>query len=141
MSFISTVYGVDGAHNSPYRTKIQLPFGWRLHKFHRPDLDRAWHDHPNHFWTFPLSDYIEELLDPETGDTMTHVVRGWRWHYRDAQYIHRLLGSYPDQRKSHWTIVREILPEFRSWGFYVEQPDGCFIRVPWRKYIFDGVRE
>ena len=33
MKFITTIYGIEGAHASPYRTKIQLPFGWRLHKF------------------------------------------------------------------------------------------------------------
>jgi hypothetical protein len=158
MSIISTVYGIEGAHDSPYRTKIQLPFGWRLHKFYRADLDRAWHDHPNHFWTFPFSDYAEELLDPATGQIEINVVKAWHWHYRPATYIHRLIGRtktvftrpkphhvgvcgrHVHDPRPHWTLVKEILPEFRAWGFYVEQPGGHFDYIPWRKYIFEGVR-
>ena len=139
MSIISTVYGGD--QETPYRTKIQLPFGWRLHKFHRADEDRAWHDHPNHFWTYPFTSYWEELLDPKTGKRVLNLVKARRWHYRPAFYIHRLLGSAgTDWGKAHWTLVREILPEFREGGFYVEQPDRSFTYVPWRKYIFEGVR-
>ena len=78
---------------------------------------------------------------------------GWRWHYRPATYIHRLVGrtrvewnrgkgSLQDvfDPRPHWTLVKEILPEFRSWGFYVQQPDGHFAYIPWREYIFNGVR-
>ena len=149
MSLISKVYGVDGAHDSPYRLKIQLPFGWRLHKFYRPDLDRAWHDHPNHFWTLPFASYWGEVLDRETGERRLNLVEAWRWHYRPATYTHRLAGrarlaawrdTTPDPRP-HWTLVREILPEFKEWGFFVELPDGVGYRyIPWRDYIFEGVR-
>lgn len=138
--FISTVYGVHEMHATPYRTKIQLPFGWRIHKFHRPDLDRAWHDHPNHFWTFPFSDYMEEHFYPSSGLIMPHRVKAWRWHYRPATYTHRLIGRADKTDRPHWTLVREILPEFREWGFYVEQADGTFKHIPWRDYIFGGVR-
>jgi hypothetical protein len=140
MSIISTVYGVGAQRGDPYRTKIQLPFGWRFHKFYRPDEDRAWHDHPNHFWTFPFADYLEELFDPATGRVTMNIVKGWRWHYRPATYTHRLMGRLGQPSRSHWTLVHEILPEFRMWGFYVEQPDGRFAYIPWRDYIFGGVR-
>lgn len=147
-SIISTVYGVDGAHDSPYRTKIQLPFGWRLHKFHRADLDRAWHDHPNHFWTFPFSSYVEEVFTSPSplgvvrprGVITRNVVKAWRWHYREAYYTHRLVGRADGRDEPYWTLVREILPEFRQWGFYVEQPDGSYRHIPWRAYVFEGVR-
>lgn len=139
MSLISTVYGVDKMHDTPYRTKIQLPFGWRLHKFHRPDLDRAWHDHPNHFWTFPFADYMEERFYPG-GTIVLNRVKAWQWHYRPATYTHRLIGRADDPTKAHWSLVREILPQFREWGFYVEQPDGTYRHIQWQNYLFKGVR-
>lgn len=124
--FEHDVVGIDGA---PYLERwfmYFLGFTFRVHKFYRGDDDRAPHDHPWAFWTFPLSGYWERVGD------MTHFVRPWRFHYRPATYQHIVLGSHPkaDKRgvkfsspEPFYTLVITSRKK-QTWGFY---PGGKFV--------------
>jgi hypothetical protein len=112
----------------------------RLHKFLRGDDDRAPHDHPWPFWTFPLTGYWESTWD-EHGGKVTHFVKPRRLHYRPSRYRHMVLGSsrfrwldfitghpvddWTEYRtpKPFWTIVVTGRKD-RSWGFY---PNGEYV--------------
>jgi hypothetical protein len=141
-----------------YRTTINLPFGYRINIFWRPDDRPDYHDHPMDFSTFPIKGYWERVSVPlgvgtlkavhpdgmerELGTvkdlrmTSVRYVAPFRWHHRDADYRHVLLGS---QRRlvgddlvyggGFISIVREGM-SYRVWGFY---PDGKF--VFWRDYL------
>jgi len=169
MTFIETVYGKDGVHRTPYLTRIKLtpktPWGQLMfHIFHRGDADDHPHDHPWDFWTFPLNSYVEECWCTVGGNEwhrgraywpgesymLKSVVRAWRWHFRPAEYMHRVLHSYRyptlteeletyysyakgarlARSKRIWTLVW-AKPKRRSWFFLV---DG--VKVPWREYVF-----
>lgn len=115
-----------------YRTAIKLTPLTRIHIFWRGDNDRAHHDHPNDFWTFPLIGYWEEVTDLERPDFFQVLyVKPWRLHFRPAEYRHRVLGRklIPGWFNGFITIVREM-PARRSWGFY---PRGEFVH--WREYL------
>lgn len=131
---------VRGQDDSIYRIKIQL-WGWyRLHIFLRGDHDRAWHDHPHHFWTFPFRSYWEEVLDTDTGKITVNKVKSWRWHYRSAEYSHRLVTvPWPTV-----TVVREA-EDYREWGFWcweffrfnaqLYEVEQVLLWKPWRTYL------
>lgn len=110
----------------------------RLHKFWRGDDDRAPHDHPWNFWTFPLTAYIERCsnvfwhsdLPGEMGGT--EVVEAFRFHYRPAEHRHIVIGRADGKKKPFWTLVFAG-PFTRSWGFWPEPTEF----VPWRDWI-DG---
>ena len=95
----------------PYLERWILWFGFtlRLHKFHKGDDDRAFHDHPWWFITLPLEPYLEKTPD----GTLT-VVRALRPHFRTAshQHIVQLIEARPV-----WTL---ILTGSKSsdWGFW-----------------------
>jgi len=144
MGMIERIYGRDGIHSSMYLFRVKLtprtPWGqFYLHIFNRGDLDRAPHDHPWSFWTFPLVGYTEEtwtVIRALSGATMiccnhtAKVVRPWRFHYRPAEYIHRV--NDPAAGKKIVTLVWHC-PKSREWGFWV---DGTW--VPWRDYVYNG---
>lgn len=72
----------------------------RLHIFYKGDDDRDPHDHPWSFWTFPFTDYVEEVtlrshdgFDP-IYVTRMQIVRAWRWNYRPAEHCHRVIGPW-----------------------------------------------
>lgn len=89
-----------------------LGFSVRLHKFYRGDDERAPHDHPWSFWTFPLCRGYEEIV--VRGSVLMHEwVRGWRLHYRPSSYRHIVV----DPPKPFWTIVVTGRKD-RSWGFW-----------------------
>lgn len=99
----------------------------RLHKFYRGDDDRAVHNHPWKFWTFPLTAYWELL-----GDGTYQKVAAYRWHYRPSSYQHMVQGSHAKADKRgvkfstpvpFWTIVVTGRKD-RSWGFY---PGGKYV--------------
>lgn len=97
---------------APYLTRWFLRIcGWtiRLHRFHRGDDDRAPHDHPWDFWTFPLCCGYYELIGDEA---KPRWVRGWRLHFRMAEFKHRVLDRPP-----FYTIV-VTKPQRREWGFW-----------------------
>jgi hypothetical protein len=86
-------------------------FTLRLHKFHKGDDDRAFHDHPWWFVTVPLEPYWEQT--PKRPRTL---VRALRPHFRPAshQHIVQLVEERPV-----WTL---ILTGSKSseWGFWHE---------------------
>ncbi len=98
-------------NNQPYLERWIIWFGFtlRLHKFHKGDDDRAYHDHPWWFVTVPLSTYLEDT--PQNGK---HPVRRLRPHFRPAKHQHivHLVGSRPV-----WTFIFTG-PKSKDWGFW-----------------------
>lgn len=134
-----------------------LGFTIRLHKFYRGDDDRAPHDHPWAFITFPLTGYFEQVFhDPEYDIAVPFIryVQSWRFHYRPSNYAHIVLGchftpAYGDRPRSFqtvWPFYTIVLTsrKQRSWGFWPEIDAGGTtgtvrrMFVPWR--IFNAGR-
>lgn len=113
-------------HLSPYRTAWQMWTPWgklKVHLFHRGDMEKAWHDHPADFWTFPLTSYVEQPFDTETKLPQPYrLVRRFRLHKRKAEFAHRLIGKAVgphgiDINGRIWTLVFEK-HNHRRWGFW-----------------------
>ena len=81
----------------------------RVHKFHKGDDDRAFHDHPWWFVTLPLRSYLETT--PNRGQV---IVRRFLPHYRPAahQHIVHLQGGKPV-----WTLILTGAKS-QEWGFW-----------------------
>lgn len=133
-------YSRVGLGDTPYLDRyIMYAFGCtlRLHKFWRGDDDRAPHDHPWTFWTFPFRSYVEtvELLPDPTERShgivarFTNVVRAFRLHKRQATYRHIVKGRADGSAKPFWTIV-VTGPVVNRWGFWTTPYDF----VPWREW-------
>ena len=160
----STIYGKDKEHNTPFMTRWW--FGrLRLHIFHRGDADPDPHDHPWGFWTFPLTSYVEEVIDGDLAfmgreqtvichsakATRRQVVPAFWPSYRPATHTHRVLGRFDPVNSRFETKTGEITkPEFRpgkvvtivwrgpderKWGF-LKHRDGRWCWVAWRDYVF-----
>lgn len=127
----------DYLDGGPYLTRILFPrvLGFRpmLHKFHRPDGDRAIHNHP---WRWSMSlvfrgSYTEErkLDDEEINGTRAPrtQLRLVRWFnvLRDTDF-HRVTELHGEEV---WTLFITG-PRVQSWGFL---EDGTF--TEWREYI------
>src|SRR5690606_6991910 len=100
---VQTIYGADGV--SPYMTRAWIG-RLRLHVFHRGDEDPDPHDHPWDFWTFPLTAYVEEVVEAAPGFTglrqrRSRLVSAFRLHHRPAEHTHRVIGRYAGLR---WPI-------------------------------------
>lgn len=136
-------YSRVGLGETPYLDRYIVYLGGlcvRLHKFWRGDDDRAPHDHPWNFWTFPLRPYYElvpaaSLDEPGTYD-MSHdpplrisYVKAWRLHYRPAKYRHIVMCRADGSEKPFWTFV-VTGRAFNKWGFWPE-PNRF---VPWREW-------
>jgi hypothetical protein len=129
-----------GMREVPYLDRYIVYLGGlcvRLHKFWRGDDDRAPHDHPWNFWTFPLRSYnetVEELVISDDGAACEwrrriNKVTAFRLHKRPAAYRHIVLGRADGSTKPFWTFVitgRVI----NSWGFW-PRPDDF---VKWRDW-------
>jgi hypothetical protein len=110
---------------------------FRLHRFWRGDDDRAPHDHPWWFVTFPFVSYVERYWDRDVfadGTTgfwyeTSRVVKAWRFHFRPAKFRHIVVGRADGKKKPFWTLV---ITGFASnaWGFY-PKPDEF---IPWREW-------
>lgn len=134
---------------TPYMTRAWIG-RLRLHVFHRGDGDPDCHDHPWAFWTFPLTPYIEAVRGPD-GVQHFNVVRALRWHYRPAEYAHRVIGRCARPRgttaNNHWRrapgkIVTVVWRsgKGRAWGFWRDRPgESCW--VPWRRYVLEGGKD
>ena len=98
-------------NGEPYLERWILWFGLtlRLHKFHKGDDDRAFHDHPWWFVTFPLQTYIER-----TPEHPAHAVRRLRFHFRRARHQHIV------QVRDNKPVRTFILTGSKSkeWGFW-----------------------
>lgn len=160
-----TIYGADGEHATPYLTRIWLG-RLRLHIFHRGDADPDPHDHPWDFWTFPLVSYIEEVtresrLMPGVYIRHHQVARAFRWSFRPATHMHRVLGPFDgawiDEDGFPYVSTGEPLAAYdvpqagegrivtlvwrgkgeRNWGF-LKFRDGRWCWTHWRDYVFGG---
>lgn len=94
---VRRLYGREAGSRTLYMTRIKaLPklFGHRLmvHVFHRGDEDVSPHDHPFAFWTFPLTSYVEQVFDTNTGRYRFQIVPRFRWSFRQAEHLHRVIG-------------------------------------------------
>ena len=100
--------------NRPYLERWIIWFGFtlRLHKFHKGDDDRAFHDHPWWFITIPLRSYIES-----TPDQSGRLVSRWRPHFRPAK--HRHIVSLIEQQPV-WTFIITG-PKSQEWGFWEQE--------------------
>lgn len=97
-----------------------------LHRFHRPDLDRALHNHP---WKWAVSlvlagGYTEEYLDSK-GAQRVRRLRPWRLNILTQNSFHRITELHGEV----WTLFLTG-PKVSSWGFLVE---GGF--VFWRERL------
>lgn len=160
----STIYGRYGEHSTPYMLRIWA--GWlRLHVFYRGDQDKDCHDHPWSFLTFPLTSYVEEVVEPHVAKDLQntngfvnkskrvpelhrHVVKAWRLHFRPSTHCHRVLGRFSgkyeggipqvDQRKVITLVVRFGVK--RKWGF-LKNRNGKWCWTPWKDYVFGGGKD
>lgn len=153
---LSTIYGADGEHDTPYLTRLMLG-RLRLHIFHRGDQDPDAHDHPWDFWTFPLTPYVEEVCEARgsSGQFVTRTLRlvqSFRVSYRPATYTHRVIGRFNPRRAGRGPVdcfgvartdARKIITivwlgrSRRTWGF-LKSRDGRWCWVAWRDYVFNG---
>lgn len=158
----NVIHGPDG----PYMTRIWIG-RLRLHIFHRGDGDPDCHDHPWNFWTFPLTPYVEEVVDLVIGEEpkrRKQVVPAWRLSFRPAEHCHRVLGRWNGEWNHdfppgsfeddplRWeledptvvsgkiiTLVWVSKPR-RKWGF-LKNRDGEWCWVPWKEYVFGGGKQ
>jgi hypothetical protein len=115
----------------------------RLHHIMRPDRDRAPHNHPFWFITFPLGEYREVFWispdePPRVPDWLrkrlcdggwtdaTRWVRAFRPAFRGINFRHRI-DSVP---RPVWTIVLTG-PYNQMWGFFPSPEEF----VPYRSYL------
>lgn len=137
-------YEQDRVHigGKPYLDRFVVHLGGphiRLHRFWRGDDDRAVHDHPWDFWTFPLTTYVERT------ETFDRFVKRFRWHFRPAEYRHYVIGPYRrnwwgdcygpywmarNDKRPFWTIV--LAKQKRNkWGFWPDPQTFIY----WRDWI------
>ncbi|WP_292235299.1 hypothetical protein [Mesorhizobium sp.] len=143
---IQTIYG-HGDYYDPYLTRIWIG-RLRFHVFHRGDLDPDPHDHPWDFSTFPLTSYVEEVVDLSTKVVRRQIVPAWRWSYRPAEHTHRVLGPWTGNKHVPLVDVSDVGQgkiftiiwrgkSTRRWGF-LRNRDGNWYWTPWREYVFGG---
>lgn len=112
-----------------------------FHIFHREDIDRDPHNHPFGFWTLPVNQsYIEEVYDSKSMCFSEQRVRRWRWNYRPATHIHRVVRT----ETGRWPLMTFVLrgPHEQPWGFFVHDVDQSKddperFWTPWQNYT-DG---
>lgn len=129
---------------APYldRTILYLGgFNVRLHKFWRGDDDRAPHDHPWAFVTFPLTSYVEKVGDEQE----FRLVKRFNFHYRPAEFKHIVVGGVSPHHNTRmgvniWNAYRRKKPFYtivfagsikRRWGFWPDKDTFVFWR-DWR---------
>lgn len=101
----------------------------RIHKFYRGDQDRALHDHPWWFITFPFHSYREDYWDSRTQTKDNRLVKRFRFHFRpsDHRHIVRKISKGPT-----WTFVITGW-KTREWGFWPGRYCNRFVH--WRDWI------
>jgi len=78
-----------------------------------------------------------------------NVVKAFRFHFRKAEYKHRVLGPYDSRiftQDQKW-FPHALIPTFvwrtgvkRKWGFTKER-DGIWCWIPWKKYVYEGGKQ
>ena len=138
-------------HGRPYLLRLIAYFAitLRLHRFVRGDDDRAPHDHPWWFITFPFTSYVEKWWEPHLIQLYdmktdlpcdppeyaigwhenTRVVKAWRFHFRERKFRHFVVGRADGKQKPFWTFVITGMSH-SGWGFW-PTPDTF---VPWRQW-------
>lgn len=143
----SPIYHGDSMYMDRY---ILYFFGCtlRLHKICRPDHDRALHNHPFWFITFPLGGYREVFaISPDEWPPVSvrarecygnggwidaaRTVRPFCFHFRGVDFRHRIVSL--DHDRPIWTIVLTG-PYAQKWGFF---PDPLTF-IPWDKTNAQG---
>ena len=134
-----------GKRECPYLFRRILWLGGpslRYHVFYNSDEDRALHDHPWTFWTFPLNDYLETYWNEEDQVRLQRLVHSFRLHKRPHGFKHVVMTLEPTVVKYGQDgvgIVRDkkptrtfVLtgPKRSSWNFW---KDGR--KYPWRQWI------
>lgn len=143
-----------GRPECPYmrRIVIPLPFGmsFRIHRFLRSDNDKALHDHPWWFVTFPLHTY-DEYIEQDSGvcycgmSVESHkgfedhgvcpgpidnpvrsgrTVKRFRFHFRPAEHRHAVYIIRPT------TTFVLTGPKRREWGFWQ-----FGVWTPWKSWF------
>ncbi len=161
---LNTIYGDEDGQRTPYMTRAWIG-RLRLHIFHRGDTDPDYHDHPWDFWTFPLTPYVEAVVDqdiaalaqgggfspafkPDAPVAWRRVVPAFQLHYRPATFCHRVIGRWNGDGRGHSNAYpsadgRKIITivwrgrSGRRWGF-LKFRDGRFCWVHWKEYVFRG---
>jgi hypothetical protein len=113
-------------------------FTLRLHKFWAGDDDRAPHDHPFWFITFPLRSYVEDVYEdywlsslPPRWKPRIKVVRAFRPHFRPASHKHIVIGALHGPMPFYTIVLSKFIqPE---WGFWPD-PDTFVHFTKWNDY-------
>ena len=164
------IYGQDGKYWTPYLTRVWIG-RLRLHIFHRGDADEDCHDHPWDFWTFPLTSYVEEVVNGEVArrlhgagwasgfkDSLVRtreIVRAFKIHHRPATHSHRVLGAWdgtigPVEGLSYEAPRVDLAKQIVTvvWVSKPKRPwgflknrDGKWCWIAWRDYVFNGGKE
>ena len=93
-----------------YRARRHLP-AILLHHIHRPDADRAMHDHPWWFVSIVLrGGYVERRA--AEGFVQAQYRAAGRWAFRRATDLHEIVSVQPGT----WTLMI-VGPKRREWGF------------------------
>lgn len=157
---IDCIYGKEKLNADPYMTRIWIG-RLRLHIFHRGDQDPDCHDHPWDFWTFPLTPYLEEVVefDPDLKINIARVrlVPALQWTFRDATHCHRVLGPWSGKINRDGALGSAIInnpalklgkivtlvwrgKEYREWGF-LKKRRGRWCWVPFREYVYGSGKD
>jgi len=116
---VERIYGKFGGSEELYLFRVKLTPRTRwgqlyFHVFHRGDVDRAVHDHPWPWITFPFTSYWELVRHP-AGRKSLHFVTRFRLHRRPATYTHRVLDDREGRKM--FTLFWHG-PKEREWGFW-----------------------
>lgn len=84
----------------------------RIHKFYRGDQDRALHDHPWSFITFPFQGYHEDYWDGL--NVVRRYVAPFRFHFRTAEHRHIVYKTTPGPT---YTLFMNWFKR-NEWGFW-----------------------
>lgn len=119
-----------------YLDQLLFHFGLftiRFHCFRSGDDQRAVHDHPFWFWTFPLHGYNEQYWDPVWQEMRWRRVKPFRFHYRPAEHRHLIYFS-PDDRVDLpiWTIC--LAGPYRREWFFWPSPNYAVPASAWEQY-------
>jgi len=99
---------------------------WDFNVYYRGEDDEYPHDHPWDFWVFPLQDFLEEVHVPRRRERELRVVKAWRWHFRRATHVHRIVGATKSEngnvlydRAGRFVTITKRERKYRDWGYWL----------------------